>query len=318
MLRTVDSILELIGNTPMIKLKRISEQIPAEIWAKLEFFNPTGSVKDRIGLKMIEEAEKRGKIGKGSTIIEPTSGNTGIALSWVCAVKGYKMIAVMPEVVSEERRMIMQLLGAKIEVVKCKSKEKGLTKDDMEKVVATAERLNREIPNSFIPNQFENEDNIKAHIETTAAEILEQTGGKLSAFVAACGTGGTFTGVAKRLKEKCPGIKNIVVEPSTSAVMSGCQPGYHNIQGIGEGFIPKVMHVDLADKIAKVSDEEAIETACCLWKQEGIMAGISSGANVFASLQAGKKMKEGDIIVTIIADTGLRYFSTKLFEGCKP
>lgn len=317
MLKTVDNILELIGNTPMIKLKCISKQIPAEIWAKLEFFNPSGSVKDRIALKMLEEAEKHNRVRKGATIIEPTSGNTGIGLSLVCAVKGYNMIAVMPEVVSKERRMIMELLGAKIEIVKCKDRKKGLTKDDMEKVVATAERLNKKIPNSFIPNQFENEDNIKAHSETTAAEIIEQTNGKLKAFVAACGTGGTFTGVAKVLKKKYPRIKNVVVEPSTSAVLSGCKPGYHNIQGIGEGFIPGVMHLELADEIVKVSDKEATKTACCLWKEEGIMAGISSGANVFAALKIGKTMKKGDIIVTIIADTGLRYFSTDLFGHCK-
>ena len=314
MLKPVESVLELIGNTPMVKLKRLSKEIPAEIWAKLEFLGPSGSVKDRIGLKMLEEAEKRGDIAKGTTIIEPTSGNTGIALALVCVLKGYNMIAVMPECASSERRMVMELLGARVEMVECCDTTKGVSKEDMEKVLDRVKELGQRIPDSFIPNQFENEDNPKAHAETTAKEILEQTNAELKAFVTACGTGGTFTGVARVLKEKYPHVKKVVVEPSGSAVLSGCEAGFHKIQGIGEGFIPDVMDVELADQVVRVSDDEATVTALRLWKEEGILAGLSSGANVFASLKIGRNMKEDDIIVTLIPDSGLRYFSTELFQ----
>ncbi len=313
MTQVIESTLELIGNTPMLKLKNISKDIPAEIWGKLEFFNPSGSIKDRIALRMIEGAEKRGKINKDTLIIEPTSGNTGVALSYICAMKGYKMIAVVPEAVSIERRLLVELFGGTADVVPGIDPEKGVTKEDMLAVVERAEELHRQNPNSFIPNQFENEDNTMAHYDTTAVEILEQTDKKIKAFVAACGTGGTFIGVARRLRKELPEVHNVVVEPSTSAVMSGKKAGYHNIQGIGEGFIPKIMKVDEADDIALVSDKDAICTAHRLWKEEGLMGGISSGANVFAALELGKTMKEGDIIVTIIADNGMRYLSTKDF-----
>jgi len=312
-----ESALELIGRTPMVKLKRISEDIPAEIWAKIEYLNPSGSIKDRIALKMIEEAEKRGLIGKGTTIVEPTSGNTGVALAMVCARKGYNMVSVVPEAVSKERRILVELYGGRAEVVPCVCPEKGVTKDDMLKVVKRAEELAREIPNAFMPDQFRNEDNIIAHAEGTAAEILEQTDGNFKAFVASCGTGGTFSGVARVLKEQYPDILRVVLEPAGSAVMSGCAPGHHKIQGIGEGFIPKVMEVPLADRIMQVTDEDAICTAHRLWQEEGIMAGISSGANVFACLELGKEMKEGDVIITLIPDNGLRYLSTKDFVECK-
>jgi len=311
--RPLESALELVGNTPMVKLKQISKDIPAEIWAKLEFYNPSGSVKDRIALKMIEEAEKRGDLKKGSTIIEPTSGNTGIALAFVCALKGYPMIAVLPEAVSDERRMIMEKLGAKVELVTCCDKGKGITKKDMETVVERAKELARQTQDSFMPNQFDNEDNPKAHAETTAEEILVQTNGKISAFVAACGTGGTFTGVARVFKERAPKVKMVAVEPSASAVLSGQEPGFHRIQGIGEGFIPNVLCVELADEIVTVNCDDAFETCRRLWREEGIMGGISSGANVHAALKVGKDMNKGDIIVTLIPDTGLRYFSTELF-----
>ena len=314
--KPVESALELIGNTPMVKLKEISKDIPAEIWAKVEYLNPSGSIKDRIALKMIEEAEKRGQIDKDTVIIEPTSGNTGIALAMVCARKGYRMISVVPEAVSRERQLVVKLYGGKAEVTDCVCKEKGVTKEDMECVLERAQELLKEYPNSYMPNQFENEDNTKAHVETTAVEILEQTQGRFHAFVAACGTGGTFSGVARVLKEKHPDILKVMVEPCGSAVISGCEPGHHKIQGIGEGFIPGVMEVNLIDKIIQVSDEEAIKTAHCLWKEEGIMAGISSGANVFASLEIGKDMKEGDVIVTLIPDNGLRYLSTIDFVEC--
>jgi cysteine synthase A len=310
-----ESALELVGNTPMVKLSRISSEIPAEIWAKLEFYNPSGSVKDRIALKMVEEAEKRGELKKGSTIIEPTSGNTGIALALVSAIKGYQFIAVIPEAVSKERRMMIELMGAKVELVSCCDKGKGITKEDMENVVERAKELSREIPDSFMPNQFDNEDNPSAHAETTAEEILAQTKGKLSVFVAACGTGGTFTGVARVFKEKAPNVRMVAVEPSGSAVLSGKEPGFHKIEGIGEGFIPNVLCVDLADEIVTVSCDDAFNTCGRLWREEGIMGGISSGANVHAALEIGRKMKEGETIVTLIPDTGMRYFSTQLF-GC--
>jgi len=312
--KPLESILDLVGYTPMVKLKRISKEIPAEIWGKLEFYNPSGSIKDRIALKMLEEAEKRNQINKDSVIIEPTSGNTGIALAFVCALKGYKMIAVMPEAVSRERKMIVELFGGKVDLIKCVDKEKGVTKDDMERVCDRAKELTEEIPNSFMPDQFTNDDNPKAHSETTAMEILEQTGGKFRAFVAACGTGGTFTGVARVFKEKFPEIKRVVVEPSGSAVMSGCEPCYHKIQGIGEGFIPETMDVKLVDEIIQVSDKDAIATCRRLWKEEGLMCGFSSGANVFASLQIGENMNEDDVIVTLIPDNGMRYLSVEEFQ----
>jgi cysteine synthase A len=315
MRKPVENVLSLIGNTPIVKLKRISEDIPAEIWAKLEFYNPSGSVKDRIALRMLEEAEKRGEISEGALIVEPTSGNTGIGLALVCAIKGYQMLAVMPEAMSKERRMLLEYLGARVEVIpSCSDVEKGFTKEDIEKTLETAQNIVEETPNSYMPNQFENPDNPKVHAETTAAEILEQTEGKFDAFVAACGTGGTFSGVAGILKEKYPEIKRIVVEPSESAVMSGCEAGFHKIQGIGEGFIPCTMNTELVDEVIQVDDKEAFFVTRCLAKDEGILTGISGGANVFASHKMGERMKEGSIIVTIIPDNAFRYFSTELFQ----
>lgn len=310
----MNNILDLIGHTPMVKLQRLAQDIPADILVKLEYFNPSGSVKDRIALYMLEEAEKRGEVTPNTTIIEPTSGNTGIAFAMVCAAKGYKFIAVMPEVVSLERRTSMQLLGAKVELIKCVDKNKGVTKEDIEGAMTKAKELTQTIPNSYMPNQFENIDNPAMHSKTTAMEILQQTQGKFHAFVAAVGTGGTFSGVSRVLKQKYPSIKRIAVEPAASAVLSGDKPGFHKIEGIGEGFIPKVMDVTLADQIIKITDEEALQTARLLWKKEGIMSGISSGANVAAALKLGKDMNDGEIIVTIIPDSGFRYFSTKLVE----
>ena len=298
----------------MVKLKKISKDIPAEIWAKLEFYNPSGSLKDRIALGMLESAEKRGQINKSTVIIEPTSGNTGIGLAFVCALKGYKMIAVMPEAVSQERIKIIELFGGQVELVECCDKQKGVTKEDMERVLARAQLLTKQLPNSFMPNQFSNQDNPKTHAETTVMEILSDTKGKFDAYVMACGTGGTFSGVAKVLKRKYPHIKTVVVEPTGSAVISGCEPGFHKIQGIGEGFIPDVMDRTLVDDIVKVSDEEAIVTTRRLWKEDGVVAGISGGANIYASLKIGGKMKKGEIVVTVIPDSGLRYLSTDLVQ----
>jgi cysteine synthase A len=298
----------------MVKLKRISNDIPAEIWAKLEFFNPSGSVKDRIAIRMLEQAEKRGQIREGAVIVEPTSGNTGIGLALVCALKGYQMVAVMPEVMSKERRMIMELLGAKVELVPTSTDaKKGITREDMERTLEIATRIVENTPNSFLPNQFENFDNPKVHSDTTAIEIIEQTNGNFDVFVAACGTGGTFSGVAEVLKRRYPHIKRVVVEPAGSAVISGCEAGYHKIQGIGEGFIPSVMNIELVDQIIQVHDDDAITTARQLAKKEGILSGISGGANVFASLKIGESLDEGSVIVTIIPDNAFRYFSTDLF-----
>ena len=310
-----ENILALIGDTPMIKLKKISEGNPSEIWAKLEYFNPTGSVKDRIALRMIEEAEKRGDIKEGATIVEPTSGNTVIGLALVCALKGYKMIAVLPEAMSVERIQIMEQLGAKVDIVpSCSDASLGFTKEDIENTLQRAIDIVEETPNSFLPNQFDNPDNPKMHADTTAREILQQTGGNFDAFVAASGTGGTFSGVAEVLKNEHPEIKRIVVEPATAAVMSGGEPCAHNIQGIGEGFIPDNMNMELVDGIETVSDEAAIAMAKRLAKEEGILCGISSGGNVVAALEVGKTLKEGSTVVTIIPDNAFRYFSTEIFE----
>ncbi len=313
-LKLAENILDLIGNTPMLKLKKISQGIPAEIWAKVEYANPSGSVKDRIAIAMLVEAERAGIIDTTTKIIEPTTGNTGIALAMVCAIKGYQMIAVMPEAASVERRKMMNLLGAKVEVVKCVDKNKGVTKEDIKNLMKRLEELRTQYTDSFVLNQFTNPANPNAHAQITAQEILEQTNGKINAFVAACGTGGTFSGVARALKQKNSAIRCVVVEPSGSPVLSGGKPGFHKIQGIGEGFIPEVMDVNLVDEIKQVDDDQAIMTTRRLWKEQGIMAGISSGANVYASLQVGKTLRPGNIIITILPDSGLRYFSTELFE----
>lgn len=310
-----ENILGLIGHTPIVKLKKISAGLPGEIWAKLEFMNPSGSVKDRIALRMLEEAEREGKIRTGGTIVEPTSGNTGIAMALVCAVKGYRMIAVMPAAMSEERRKIMELLGAKVELVPTRDNTPGLfTKEDIENTMARATEIQANTPNSYMPNQFCNPVNPLAHEETTAQEIIEQTGGNLHAFVAACGTGGTFSGVARVLKKRFPKIKNIVVEPATNAVLSGEEPGTHKQQGIGEGFIPEVMDTSLPDEIAKVSDEEAISMARRLAREEGILTGFSGGANVAAAAAVAKNAPAGGVVLTLIPDNALRYLSTELCD----
>jgi cysteine synthase A len=310
-----ENILSLIGNTPIVRLEKMSKDIPAEIWAKLEFYNPSGSVKDRIALRMLEEAEKRGVITRGAVIVEPTSGNTGIGLALVCALKGYQMIAVMPEAMSDERKMLMEYLGAKVELVpSCGKVEQGFTKEDIENTLKKAAEIVEGTPNSYMPNQFENPDNPAVHAETTAVEMLEQTGAKFDAFVAACGTGGTFSGVAEVLKSKCPDIERVVVEPSGSAVLSGCEAGFHKIQGIGEGFIPCTMNAELADRVIQVDDNDSIVTAHRLAREEGILTGISGGANVFASLEVGKSLARGQVVMTIIPDNAFRYFSTELFR----
>ncbi len=311
----LDSMLALIGGTPMIRLTRMSEAIPGEVWGKLELHNPSGSVKDRIALAMLEEAEKRGDIVKGSLVVEPTSGNTGIALAFVCALKGYRMLAVIPEAMSIERRMLMEYLGADVEVVpSCGDPGKGFTKEDIENTLHRAREIAEETPNSFMPNQFENPDNPEVHARTTATEIMNQTDGRFDVFVTACGTGGTFSGVARVLKERCPHIETVVVEPAGSAVISGCEAGFHKIEGIGEGFIPCCMDTGLADRVIQVDDDAAIAGARELARKEGILTGISGGANVHACLDLGREMGEETVIVTIVPDHASRYFSTDLFQ----
>jgi cysteine synthase A len=313
--KVAGSVLELIGNTPMVKLQNVAADVRAEVWVKLEFMNPSGSVKDRIALRMIEKAENDGLLKPGGTIVEPTSGNTGIALSLVAAVKGYKMIAVMPECMSRERYQLMKLLGARVELVPSRSGIPGMfEKDDIVNTLKRAEQLCREIPGSALLNQFDNPCNPDAHESTTAAEIIDQAGERLAAFVAACGTGGTFSGVARVLKEEYPAVKRVVVEPENSAVISGGEPGLHKLQGIGEGFVPNVMDVDLADEVAKVSDEDALSMARRLASEEGILSGISGGANVCAAIRAAEGLPEGAVVATLIPDTALRYLSTDLCE----
>jgi len=305
-----DSVLDMIGSTPMLRLNRMGKGLKAEVLVKMEFMNPTCSVKDRIALFMIEEAEKRGDLKPGATIVEPTTGNTGIALSLVASLKGYKMIVVMPEFVSKERRIICETLGAKVVLTR---KEDGIPG-----VLRKAQEILEKTPGAFMPHQFENINNPLAHQRTTGMEIVAQTGGKLDVFVAAAGTGGTISGVARALRKKVPGVKIVIVEPAGSPVLSGGRPGYHKIEGIGEGFIPGVLDTSLYDEIVTVTDEEAIETARRLAKEEGVLAGISSGANVFAALKLAKKMKKGRI-VTLLPDCALRYLSTELFScTCMP
>ncbi len=305
--KIANNMTELIGNTPLVRLNRIAGDIKATLVAKLEFYNPASSVKDRIGVSMIEEAERTGKINKDSVIIEPTSGNTGIALAWVCAVKGYRCILVMPETMSLERRKLLKALGAEIILT---PGEKG-----MRGAVEVAEDLAKSNPNYFIPYQFKNPANPEIHRKTTAEEIWRDTDGKVDIVVAGVGTGGTITGVAEIIKSRKPSFKAIAVEPEKSPVLSGGSPGPHKIQGIGAGFIPEVLNREIIDEVITVSDESAIETARRLAKEEGIIAGISSGAAVYAGIEVAKrKENEGKLIVVILPDTGERYLSMGLYE----
>jgi cysteine synthase A len=305
-----DSVLDMIGSTPMLRLNKMGKGLKAEVLVKMEFMNPTCSVKDRIALFMIEEAEKRGDLKPGATIVEPTTGNTGIALSLVASLKGYKMIVVMPEFVSKERRIICETLGAKVVLTK---KEDGIPG-----VLRKAHDILEKTPGAFMPHQFENINNPLAHQRTTGKEIVAQTGGKLDVFVAAAGTGGTISGVARALRKKVPGVRIVIVEPAGSPVLSGGKPGYHKIEGIGEGFIPGVLDTSLYDEVVTVTDDEAMQTARRLAKEEGVLAGISSGANVFAALKLAKKMRKGRV-VTLLPDCALRYLSTDLFScTCMP
>lgn len=305
-LKVADNILELIGSTPLIKLNCIRVDRGAYILAKLELANPGGSVKDRIGLSMVEAAERNGYLKRGATIVEPTSGNTGIGLALVAAVKGYKLILVMPDSMSVERRKLFQAYGAKIVLT---PGSKGMLG-----AVRKAEELVRGRGDYFMPQQFNNPANPHIHYKTTGEEIWKQTRGKINAFVAGVGTGGTVTGVGRLLKRKKPGIKIVAVEPEGSAVLSGGKPGPHKIQGIGAGFIPEILDKDLLDGVIKVKEEDAKRMAKKLAREEGLLVGISSGANVWASLQVARKLGKGKIVVTVLADTGERYLSTDLFK----
>jgi len=298
-----DSLCELIGETPLVRLSRFGKGLPGEIVGKLEMRNPAASVKDRIGLAMIEEAEKDGSIRPGGTIIEPTSGNTGIALAWVARVKGYRLILTMPETMSDERRRILTILGAELVLTP--------GKEGMQGAVRTARQLHQEIPGSFTPHQFDNPANPAIHRRTTGPEIWRDTGGKIDYLVAGVGTGGTISGAGGYLKEQNPGIHVVAVEPADSPVLSGGNPGPHLIEGIGAGFVPGIYDSSVVDEIIQVGNDDAIAAAKQLAKTEGMLAGISSGANVYAARQiAQQPASAGKRIVTIICDTGERYLST--------
>lgn len=302
--RVLDNILETVGNTPMVRLNRIVPEGAATVYAKLESFNPMSSVKDRIAKAMVEVAERKGKITKDTTIIEPTSGNTGIGLAMVCAVKGYKLVLTMPETMSVERRKLLAAFGAELVLTPGPEGMKGALK--------RADELAASTPNSFIPQQFENKANPWIHRKTTAKEILRAVD-SVDAFISGVGTGGTITGVGQVLKKRFPQVKIIAVEPEDSPVLSGGKPGPHKIQGIGAGFVPKVLDTKIYDTIIKVPTKDAVETARKLAKMEGLLMGISSGAAAFAALNVAKELGPGKTVVVVLPDTGERYLSTELF-----
>jgi len=307
MAKVYKDITKTIGNTPLVRLNRIAAGSRAEVLAKLESFNPLSSVKDRIGVSMIDDAERKGLIGKDTLIVEPTSGNTGIALAFVCAARGYKLVLTMPDTMSVERRQLLAVLGAEVVLTP------GV--EGMPGAVRKAEELVSERKNAFMPQQFKNPANPRIHRETTAEEIWRDTDGKVDILVAGVGTGGTVTGVAQAIKPRKPEFKAIAVEPADSPVLSGGRPGPHKIQGIGAGFIPEVLATDLLDEVIQVTNDDAGATARRLAREEGILAGISSGAAVWAALQVGARAEsEGKCIVVILPDTGERYLTTWLFQ----
>ncbi len=302
-----DDITKTVGRTPLVRLNRITKDLPATFLVKLESFNPLSSVKDRIGVAMIEDAEAGGRLNKDSVIIEPTSGNTGIALAFVCAAKGYRLILTMPETMSMERRQLLNILGAELVLTEGAKGMRG--------AVEKAEEMAKATPGSFMPQQFANPANPAVHRRTTAEEIWKDTEGGIDFFISGIGTGGTITGVGEILKQKKPSVKIIGVEPADSPVLSGGKPGPHKIQGIGAGFVPDVLNRKIIDEMIAVKHEDAGLTARRLAKEEGILAGISSGAALWAALQAGgKEQAKGKTIVVLLPDTGERYLSTWLFH----
>ncbi len=302
------NVTELIGNTPVVELSNLEEQegLKAQLLAKVEFFNPAGSVKDRIARRMIEKAEEKGLLKAGATIIEPTSGNTGIGLASVCASKGYKAIFTMPETMSVERRNLLKAYGAQIVLTPGSQGMKG--------AIAKAKELQENTPNSLIPSQFTNPENPQAHYETTGPELWQQTDGHVDIFVAGVGTGGTISGTGKYLKEKNPNVKIVAVEPEGSPVLSQGKAGPHGIQGIGAGFVPDTLNTEIYDEIITVSNEDAYKTGRAIAQKEGLLVGISSGASVYAAIQLAKRPEnEGKRIVALMPDTGERYLSTPMF-----
>jgi cysteine synthase len=302
----VDSIIDLVGRTPLVRLGRVAEGCGATVLGKLESMNPAGSVKDRIGMSMIDAAEKAGNIGPGSVIVEPTSGNTGIALAFVCAAKGYRCVLTMPETMSMERRTLLRAYGAELVLTPGPEGMRG--------AIAKAQEIAADTPNSFVPQQFQNPANPEIHRTTTAEEIWDDTGGEVDAVVAGVGTGGTITGVGEVLKARRPGFVAIAVEPVDSPVLSGGQPSPHRIQGIGAGFVPDILNTEIYDEVMTVGADDAFAMARRLAKEEGILVGISAGANVWAAIEVAKRPEfQGKTVVTFLCDTGERYLSTPLF-----